>query len=349
MMIIRPIEAGDWEALWDIAHKTGVGFTSLQPDEPRVRNKLAWALDSMSSETPPAEALYLFVLEDSDTGNIAGVCGIESAIGLSDPWYNYRINIQVHSSRELDVYNKVQTLTLCNDHTGCSELCTLFLLPEYRHSRNGHLLSKSRFMFMADYQDRFSEDVVAEMRGWSDEEGTSPFWESLGRHFFSVDFAEADMATARSKSFIAELMPRHPIYVNLLTEAAQNVIGKTHDATTPALKLLKSEGMHFSDCIAIFDAGPLVEARVQDIRIVRESRAYQVNITSREASGEPWLIASTPAEERSVRDFRCIMGAVSFAGSQIVNMTREQADCLQISDGSLVRVVPLIKPQHGKR
>ena len=349
MMIIRPIEAGDWQALWDIAHKTGVGFTSLQPDEAQVRNKLAWAVNSMSADEQPDEALYLFVLEDTEAGNIAGVCGIESAIGLSEPWYNYRINIQVHSSRNLNVYNKIQTLTLCNDHTGCSELCTLFLLPEYRHSRNGHLLSKSRFMFMANYPEHFAEDVVAEMRGWSDEAGISPFWESLGRHFFSVDFAEADMATARSKSFIAELMPRHPIYVNLLPEPAQQVIGKTHDATTPALKLLKGEGMHFSDCIAIFDAGPLLEARVQDIRLVRDSRVYQVNISKREASGEPWLISSLPSDKRGIKDFRCLAGNVSFAGSQIINLTQVQAENLQVADGDMIRVAPLIRPQHSKR
>jgi arginine N-succinyltransferase len=40
------------------------------------------------------------------------------------------------------------------------------------------------------------------MRGISDEQGHSPFWESLGRHFFKMEFSQADYltesATARS-------------------------------------------------------------------------------------------------------------------------------------------------------
>lgn len=338
MMVIRPIKASDWNALWDIAHKTGVGFTSLQPDEERVLAKLQWALESFDSPVALEEALYLFVLEDTTNSKVAGICAIESAVGLSDPWYNYRINTQVHSSRELGVYNKLETLTLCNDHTGYSELCTLFLLPEYRHSRNGHLLSKSRLLFMAEFPQRFSEGVIAEMRGYSDENGVSPFWEALGRHFFSVDFADADQATARSKAFIAELMPRHPIYINLLPEEAQRVVGQTHDATTPARKLLESENMRFNNCVAIFDAGPLVESRVQDIRLVRESRCFKVHIDDeREPYGEPWLLANIKFHE-----YRCAMSKVVFCGNNIVCVTSEQADALRVNEGNTLRAVHLL-------
>ncbi|MDI5166142.1 MalM family protein, partial [Salmonella enterica subsp. enterica serovar Montevideo] len=41
-----------------------------------------------------------------------------------------------------------------------SELCTLFLDPEWRKEGNGYLLSKSRFMFMAAFRDKFNEKVV---------------------------------------------------------------------------------------------------------------------------------------------------------------------------------------------
>lgn len=121
----------------------------------------------------------MFVLEDTDTGTVAGICAIEVAVGLNDPWYNYRVGTMVHASKELNVYNALPTLFLCNDHTGASELCTLFLDPAWRKEGNGYLLSKSRFMFMAAFRDRFNEKVVAEMRGVIDDIGYSPFWESL--------------------------------------------------------------------------------------------------------------------------------------------------------------------------
>ena len=74
---------------------------------------------------------YLFVLEDCTTGAVAGTCGIAPAVGLDAPFYHYHVGTLVHSSRELGVYNEFKTLNLCNDYTGSTELCTLFLRPDY--------------------------------------------------------------------------------------------------------------------------------------------------------------------------------------------------------------------------
>lgn len=345
MMIIRPITEQDHDALWQIALQTGVGFSSLQPDETMVRRKLHWALESFRAGPPLEEAYYLFVLEDTASGQVVGVTGIESAVGLHDPWYNYKVNTVVHSSRELDVYNRIKTLTLCNDHTGHSELCTLFLLPDYRKSTNGHLLSKARFLFMAAHQNLFSDKVIAELRGDCDEEGESPFWEALGRHFFAVDFVEADRQVSRGKSFIAELMPRHAIYTNLLPEQAQNVIGQTHQDTVPARKLLESEGFRYTGYVDIFDAGPLLESPVEDIRAVRDSRIYKVRIHETTTTDESlWLIAN-----ENFDSFRCTVSPLSFEGLEFVNITQEMAEALQIKEGDSLRAVPLSHPLRTNR
>ena len=306
-----------------------------------VRRKLDWALESFHTVPVLEDALYLFMIEDPDTGQVVGVSGIESAVGLNDPWYNYKINSQVHASRELDVYNRLTTLTLCSDHTGYSELCTLFLLPEYRHSRNGHLLSKSRMMFIANHPGAFNDQIIAEMRGYSDEYGESPFWEAIGRHFFNVDFVKADQQVSKGKTFIAELMPRHPIYINLLPDNAQAVIGETHNDTLPARKLLETEGFHYTHYVDIFDAGPILEARIKDLRAVRDSRVFKVRIHPSTTTDESlWLLANP-----HFSDFRCTMGSVSFAGLEYVNITQDQADLLQVSQDDTLRVVPLIGTQ----
>ncbi|WP_207061343.1 arginine N-succinyltransferase [Motiliproteus sp. SC1-56] len=336
MMLIRPIEARDWDSLWSLAHKTGPGFTSLQPDEGAVRDKMEWALASFAAETPLAEALYLFVLEDTENGTIAGISGIESAVGLRDPWYNYRVGTLVHASRELGVYNPIDTLTLSNDHTGQSEICTLFLDPEYRHSKNGSLLSKARFMFMAEFASRFTDNVIAEMRGFSDGGGISPFWEGLGRHFFSIDFTEADQLSGRNKVFIAELMPRHPIYTNMLPEAARNAIAQTHPDTTPARRLLESEGFRYTGYIDIFDGGPLLETRVQDIRLVRDSRYCKAQVVDHAPGGELFMLANTRME-----DFRCCLSPLAMDGSHILNLTPAVAEALNIDTGDTLRVASL--------
>ena len=140
----------------------------------------------------------IYLLKDSDTGNIVGTAAIESAVGLDSPWYNYHVSKQVHISEQLQVYHQVDTLMLCNDHTGCSELCTLFLLPEYRHSKNGSLLSKSRMLFLACFPHLFAERIFAEMRGYSDENGVSPFGKDWVASF-EIDFADADRRSALDK------------------------------------------------------------------------------------------------------------------------------------------------------
>ncbi|WP_410961188.1 arginine N-succinyltransferase, partial [Salmonella sp. SAL4457] len=107
----------------------------------------------------------------------------------------------------------VPTLFLANDLTGNSELCSLFLHADHRSGLNGKLLSRARFLFIAEFRHLFGDKLIAEMRGMSDEEGRSPIWESLGRHFFKMEFSQADYLTGvGNKAFIAELMPKFPLY-----------------------------------------------------------------------------------------------------------------------------------------
>lgn len=197
MMFIRPVEHKDLDGLMNLARSAGIGLTTLPVNEERLSRRIARSVLSFSGELDKADHCYVFVLEDSDTGAVAGICAIEAAVGLKEPWYNYRVGTIVHASEELGVYSRHETLFLSNDHTGYSELCTLFLHPDYRVKRNGGLLSKCRFLFLAQFPQLFGKMVVAEMRGVSDEAGNSPFWEALGRHFFSIDFRQGRLPDRR--------------------------------------------------------------------------------------------------------------------------------------------------------
>ncbi len=243
MMVIRPVEPGDLPGLLELAAETGGGLTSLPVDEATLAARIARSQQTWRGELPKSEQGYVFVLEESESGAVVGICAIEVAVGLNDPWYNYRVGTQVHASKELNVYQALPTLFLSNDHTGSSELCTLFLDPQWRKEGNGYLLSKSRFLFMAAFRERFNEKVVAEMRGVIDEQGYSPFWESLGKRFFAMEFSRADyLCGTGQKAFIAALMPKHPLYIDFLSPEAQAVIGKVHPQTAPARTVLEKEG-----------------------------------------------------------------------------------------------------------
>lgn len=343
MMIVRPVQPDDWAAMRELARKTGPGFTSMQDDDEHVRNMIESGTSAFAAPPENRDAYYLFVMEDRDSGQVVGCCAIHGAVGMTDVWYSYRLGTLVQASRELGVYRKLNTLTISNDQTGYSELCTLFLDPEYRRSLNGHLLSKSRFLFMAEFPHLFSDMLIAEMRGYSDENGISPFWEGLGRQFFSIDFTQADQLSARNKVFIAELMPKHTIYTNLLPQAAQDAIGQTQEATKPARRLLESEGMRYNNYIDIFDAGPMLEAPVQEIRAVRDSLYFKARIGDEITRQEqPYLISNTQLD-----GFRCCTTNTLSLRNSIATLDADTATALNIRSGDTVRIVPLFAERRA--
>lgn len=336
MLVVRPIRKDDYSDLFQIAEESGHGFTSLPVNDEQLRNKIARSEASVNKVVDkPNDEGYLFVLEDTETGAVLGTSGIEAAVGINDAFYHYHMGKVVHNSQALNVYNTVDILTLCNDYTGNTEICTLFLREAYRKGNNGRLLSKFRFLFLAEHKERFAETVFAEMRGVSDENGDSPFWKWLEEHFFSMDFPTADYLTGiGQKVFIAELMPKYPIYVNLLSKEAQAVIGKVHDKTRPAIQLLKSEGFCNRGYIDIFDAGPTVEANIDHIRTVRTSSRLKVVIgTAGESTGE-YLICNS-----HVADFRASLIPLCVAAdSDTLVLSEEEAKHLLVAQGDFVRV-----------
>lgn len=337
MMVIRPVERDDLAQLMALASKTGGGLTSLPADSVTLSARIDRSIQTWQNELPEAEQGYVFVLEDSESGKAVGICAIEVAVGLQDPWYNFRVGSQVHASKELNVYNMMPTLSLSNDHTGSSELCTLFLDPDYRNGKNGYLLSKSRFLFMAAFRDRFMQKVVAEMRGVIDEAGHSPFWESVGSRFFSMSFSEADyLCGTGQKSFIAELMPKHPLYLDYLSEEAKGVIGQTHPQTAPARAVLEAEGFRYMNYIDIFDGGPTLECDIDRVRAIRKSRLLKVSLGEQADDSLPLCLVAND----SYADFRAILLNVDPHGDSML-LSAEQAEILRCGPGDSLRVVTL--------
>ena len=336
MMLIRPVRRDDLAAITRLAAKTGVGVTSLPLNEERLLARIERMLASWDETAPLAEQGYLFVLEESEQQQVVGISGLEAAVGLAEPWYNYRVGTLVHASKELSVYSQMPTLFLSNDHTGYSELCTLFLDPEFRHSKNGQLLSKARFLFMAAFRERFADKVIAEMRGYSDSDGCSPFWEGLGRQFFAIDFSEADYLTGiGQKSFIAELMPKHPLYVDFLTPETRAVIGQVHPQTAPARAILESEGLRYEGYVDIFDGGPTLESYVSEIRAVRDSRVLPVRLGTPSTERPLYLLSNDRFTQ-----FRALLAHISLSDDAVV-LSAETAAALHVTAADTVRFVPL--------
>ncbi|MFI8479471.1 arginine N-succinyltransferase [Pseudomonas sp. NPDC078700] len=334
-MIVRPVRSADLAALIDLARSTGAGLTTLPANEERLAHRVGWAEKTFRGEAERADADYLFVLE-SDDGEVVGISAIAGAVGLREPWYNYRVGLTVSASQELNIHKQIPTLFLANDLTGNSELCSLFLRADHRTGINGRMLSKARFMFIAEFPELFGDKVMAEMRGMSDEQGRSPFWESLGRHFFKMEFSQADYLTGvGNKSFIAELMPKFPLYTCFLSEDARNSIGRVHPDTEPALTMLKGEGFSYQGYVDIFDAGPAIEAETQKIRAVRDSQTLVLAIGTPGDDASPFVMHNRKRENCRITAAPARMAA----GTLVVDALTARR--LQLSAGDQVRAVSL--------
>jgi len=307
---MRAAGPADLEGFKQLREIAGAGFTSLMLDDKAMAAKLALSEQSFASSTTTAGTeRYLMALEHVATGALAGCCGVKSTIGEVPPFFNFRMITEAQSSPPVNRRFDMRVLIGVNDFTGCSEVGTLFVRPEHRAAGVGRALAQNRYMLMAAQPQRFRSQVVSELRGVVYPDGTSPFWEAVGRQFFRMDFAEADKLSAiTDNQFILDLMPQHPVYVDLLSQEARAVIGKCHKDGEGAQRLLEWEGFSFSNVVDIFDGGPLMSVQRDHIRTLRESKRLKIEPATELSVVKRALIAVP-----NIQNYRCVAAHASIA------------------------------------
>ncbi|HEX3423372.1 MAG TPA: arginine N-succinyltransferase [Sphingomicrobium sp.] len=332
---VRPAVPDDFRSIYQMAKLTGGGFTNLPPERQTLVSKLERSQKSfLRKKDGQTGDLYMFVLEDPKTKRIRGTCQVFGQVGVTQPFYSYHMSTLTQSSPELGNTFRNQLLTLTTDLEGSSEVGGLFLHPELRAGGWGAVLARSRYLFMKLHRKRFGDRVLAELRGVMDEAGNAPFWDALAGKFFGMSFPEADEFNAvHGTRFIADLMPRTPIYVALLTDAAKNVIGQPHPSGRAALRMLEEEGFHFDRYIDIFDGGPTVTADTDDIRTVRE--ASRETVFEIGEGGKSKVLAAAG----HLKDFRCCGASVTKLGKKGVRIDSEAAELLQVGVGDEIVMV----------
>jgi arginine N-succinyltransferase len=321
----------------EMAVLSGRGFTSLPTDTPTLRQRLATSEASFEGHIAPIEAWYTIMLENSETGEIAGVAGVKAGVGLKRPHFSFRVVTLAQSSPAIGMRFDHQALVLVNECSGWSEVGSLFLKPEHRKGGAGRLLAQSRYMLIGSEPHRFADTVLAELRGWFDEDDTSPFWEAVGNKFFRLPFDEADLMSASSDGqFILDLAPRHPIYTELLPEKVRETIGQVHKQGQAAKAMLETEGFRFSGLVDIFDVGPTVSCPRDDIRSVRDARVLSAQIVDSLPEGAPDLQPALISTTQIAR-FRAVRATVVLTPDGL-RIDRPTATALGVNSGELVRV-----------
>ncbi|TWI53068.1 arginine succinyltransferase [Pseudomonas duriflava] len=337
MLVMRPARASDLPHVQRLAADSPVGVTSLPDDTERLREKIRLSEASFAAEVSfNGEESYFFVLEDTQTGRLAGCSAIIATAGFSEPFYSFRNETFIHASRELKIHNKTHVLSLCHDLTGNSVLSSFYVERDLLDTPYAELNSRGRLLFMAGHPERFADSVVVEIVGMSDEQGDSPFWNAVGRHFFDVSYAEAErISGAKSRTFLAELMPIYPIYVPLLSDAAQEAMGQVHPRAQITFDVLTREGFETDNYIDIFDGGPTLHARTSAIRSIASSQVARVD-SPRETvgSGQVYLISND-----RLQDYRAVVQTLDWAPGQPVALPQSVAEALCVSVGDTVRLI----------
>jgi arginine N-succinyltransferase len=290
---IRAARDEDLQHLYEMAKLTGGGFTNLPPERDALRNKLIRSHQAFErpDDGGDHDDLFVLILENVETGEVRGTCQIFTRVGQKWPFYSYRLATETKYSQELERTFRAEILNLVNDLEGCSEVGGLFLHPGERAGGLGMLLARSRYMFIARHRARFADRILAELRGVIDEAGGSPFWDGVAGRFFGMNFQQADEFNAtHGNQFIADLMPKHPVYTAMLTEHARSVIGLPHPSGRAAMRMLENEGFAFENYVDIFDGGPTMIARTDQVKTVRDG--VTTRIAAIETGGEPMLVAA---------------------------------------------------------
>ncbi|NNE00116.1 MAG: arginine N-succinyltransferase [Pirellulaceae bacterium] len=342
MWIVRAVKIEDLDPLHALVQSATKGLTTLQLDKARLLDRVEQSVFAFSRQgLSPRGEPFVLVLVNDQTGELVGTSTIYTKTGGYQPFYAYRVIHSKHRSELLGISHDRTHLKLRRIHDGPSEIGSLFLRGIYRGEGWGRWLSLSRFGLIAMRPNRFADRMIAEMRGKADPDGRIPFWEALAHKFIPVDFTTVDTMSTISKQFIEEMMPKYPIYLDLLPESVREGIGKVHTETAPALKLLQSEGFRETDLIDIFDGGPVVSCKTTQIKAVR--RTQQVTV------GE---IIQTPAEGRgntilcsTANEFTSVQTNISAAADETaddpsIRIDRPTAQALQLDVGSKCFAMP---------
>lgn len=350
MIIVRPAALSDQPGIEKLILEAEAPVSSLPQEREYLAKRIQQSIESFANDNDsPGLDRFLFVLFDEKNSEVLGTAGLSAVAGSEGPFYNYRIDEVIHASKAHGVYNPVQMLSLSHDLSNTTLLSSFTLARRLRESEYRDLLSRARLMFMALSRSRFQKRCIAELQGVvrNDDRysGTSPFWENVGRHFFDIDYTEADQhVMTRGKTFIAELMPPYPLYLPMLHDDARAVIGLPHDRVRPNMRFLQKQGFELSHYVDIFDAGPVLEIKTDKLLAGQRIVTKQARMTSSShsyAEGGSMIAMNDRPEE-----FRAALVNLTEGMGDLQRIRQSDAEALHLQEGETMHYSRL-RPGQG--
>lgn len=330
--VIRPITSNDLGWLCDISNKLEYGFTTLSNNPDYLGKYVDTSIRSFAKQIPEPQRGYLLVRENILTKELVGIAGIDTCIGFDNILYHFEIANITQMSRGINKTFNHKVLNLVDNFQEATELVSLWLDPKARGKKFSKALSFSRLLFIAQEPQLFSNEIVAEIRGVIDDKGRTPFWEAVGRKFFGMSLVEADnFLMSTDKQFVSDLVPRLPIYVDLLPQEARAVIGVPHPTAVPAQKILESQGFKFNKYIDIFDGGPVLTVNTSEIKFIANSKLAKVQKINNAVETDFEAIIGNFKQLP-----RITAGKINEGGDGVI-IAKDTAEILQLSEGDELR------------
>lgn len=267
---MRPVRMSDKDQLLIFSKTTSPGIANLSAIPRTVEKKIQKSIASFQKKVlTPEKEQYMFMLEDTSTRELVGTSSIKSNVGALNTYCTYYIENAPLGELDGLLYPRIY-------EDGPSELCALYLDANFRKHGLGKLLSLSRFLFIASHKERFSETLLADMRGYITQEGKSPFWSATGEKLTKYNFLEVLKKLDAEELTMIDLIANTPLHVAMLPIDVQNSLGRVHPKTEPALKMLIDEGLRFNHEISVLDGGPVIYAPTNTLVSITHSYSYPV-------------------------------------------------------------------------
>ena len=338
MHVVRPVALSDIAALETLAAVTMPGVRTLPKTREKIAASVERSITSFAAHVDiPSEESYLFVLENQATGEIVGTAAIFASAGSNGTYFSFRNDVIQQVSRDLNISHSVHALTLCSELTAYSQLSGFYVRGRESAGLEAALLSRARLLFAVLAPHRFGDRFFVPLAGVTDANGSSPFWDALGRKFFKMDFLDAEkvIGGARNRTLIVELMPHYPVYVPLLPGDAQAAMGQIHPDGELAFNLMTEEGFEADDYIDIFDGGPILQAHKNSLRSFTGSVVRSVVLDERAGSRDAAVSYAIAAS--SEQNFRAITVACpSVDAGEFVHLPQAAIDALMVAPGDSV-------------
>ena len=344
MFLIRQATLEDLPTLLKLAKM--VHFLNLPADRDIIATKINRSrLSFAERQNDPRHRQFMFVLEDSETGNVIGTSAAISCISWKG-WPHVFLEVKKRHfySNDLQQGQSHVTLEFGTDESGPSEVGGLILAPGYRGHKEklGSLLSLIRFHFIGLHKKWFAQRILAELMGPVTPDSRTLLWEYLGRRFINLSYQEADLFCQHSKEFMTNLWPRGEIFASILPPDARALIGKVGEETLAAKGMLDRQHFHVTTHVDPFDGGPYLEADRDSIPMVRDTKEYKLLAFAKRESGVMAFVSHSSKEHgfRAVRT-RC---QIRTGG---VEISKAAADTIHAREGERVGVS--LHAEHSSR